>query len=165
MHDSLQRSCGLAAATSVTAASSGLEDLSVLERLGEMEQLVGSVLASWQDPEQVVQMRRYHRLPFKQPLLLTALDDRTGETIGEPIHVFGRDISDGGLSIEHEGPLTCCRAALTLSDGSGRSETLVVRLTWCRFTRRGTYQSGGPFVWTTSRPADPPAETVAARLI
>jgi len=162
MHDSLQHSCELSADGPVTTTSDDFTEVSALERLGEVERLVGSALASWQDPEQVVQMRRFHRLPFQQPLLLTALDDRTDEPIGEPIRVHGRDISHGGLSIEHEGPLTCRKVAITLPEENGRSEMLVVRLTWCRFTRRGIYQSGGPIVRSTRCAASQPCDTVDA---
>ena len=154
MHDSLQVGRGLSTVASDSTVPVDLQEFSILERLAETEQQIGSMLASWQDPDQVVQMRRFHRLPFRRPLLLTPIDECTGEPIEDPIPVYGRNISQGGLSIEHEGPLTCRKATITLPDGGDRSETLVVRLTWCRFTRRGTYQSGGPLVKTTCRPVD-----------
>ena len=73
---------------------------------------------------------------------------------GEPVCTSGllRDISLGGCSFLHSDPLPSARVALTFGLENERTVTLMLRLTWCRFTQHGVYQSGGRFLKTIDLP-------------
>jgi hypothetical protein len=98
-----------------------------------------------------VQRRRWHRVPYDRPILITPLDDETNEPNGPSQLVPGRDISLGGVSFAHREPLASRKVACTFEPSSPTSESVIVRLTWCRFTKEGWYQSGGQFVQSISR--------------
>jgi hypothetical protein len=53
----------------------------------------------------------------------------------------------------HQQPLNDRYAVATLQDNSGRSMSLLLDVSWCRFTSYGWYVSGGRFL----RVVDPPA--------
>jgi hypothetical protein len=60
--------------------------------------------------------------------------------------VVGKDLSERGLGFYHQAPLPYRRAIVTLEDASGRVVSLLMDLSWCRFTRHGWYDSGGRFL-------------------
>jgi hypothetical protein len=123
----------------------------LLTRLGGLEAVLESVVASWQSNRHLLQARRWHRLRFQEPLGLTPLDD-AGQPAGDPWLVHGHDVSLGGVSFLHRLPLACRIAALTFPLDGGQFEAVAVRLTWCRFTTDGIYQSGGRFLRRLSAP-------------
>jgi hypothetical protein len=91
--------------------------------------------------------RRHHaRLPFPMLVRLTPVDPRTMQPIAEPITVVGKNLSEEGLGFYHQEPLPYRRAVITLEDNAGRSVSLLIDLSWCRFTRQGWYDSGGRFL-------------------
>jgi len=111
-----------------------------------VEESIHELLASWQNPRQVVQRRRWHRVRFNKMIFLVPLDDRTEEFVGEPRLVAGKDISLGGICFAHQRPLPHSKVAVAFEAPDGISELIVTRLSWCRFTSRGEYQSGGKFL-------------------
>ena len=117
----------------------------VLARIRGLDGLLESVLASWHNSRQILQVRRWHRLEYAQPLCLTPLDENE-QLCDESWLVDGRDLSLGGLSFRHRRALVCRKAAVTFLLDADEIESVVVRLTWCRFTQAGIYESGGPFV-------------------
>ena len=135
------------------AAPAAYDRLGPLLSIREVRGLAHGRAASWHTWGQVVQNRRWHRVAYRSPVLLTPLDDGCDET---PRLVWGRDISLGGFSFAHRDPLACRRAAVTFRADGGRTLTLETRLTWCRFTREWTYQSGGLFLGPL--PCPPAAE-------
>lgn len=132
-------------------------DEAILRRVHEVTSYVETLVASWNGPKTVVERRRWHRIPYQRPILLTPLHDETDEPIGEAFLVQGRDISLGGVSFAHLRPLACRKVACTFDPNSGCRDSVIVRLTWCRFTTEGCYQSGGQFMQTIALKIDPAA--------
>lgn len=118
---------------------------SVLRRLGTISDLMGSLVATWHSSRQVLHARRWHRFRYERPVVITPLDDATGQPVGEPLLAAGRDISKGGISFTHCQPLSCRKVGVTIQLDDGECESIVTELKWCRFTRDGIYQSGGQF--------------------
>lgn len=117
-----------------------------LPRLAGIGRAVDAVLASWHCAETVFQNRRYHRMPYRQPLLLVAIDPHSGATVEGPWVARGRDLSQGGLSYFHRNPQPFRQVAVQFVDQLEAPAALLLRVGWCRFTREGHYQSGGQFV-------------------
>lgn len=110
-------------------------------------------LACWQ-PSGILCARRWHRVPWKTPLLLTPWDDAANLALGSPLEVMGRDLSVNGASFEHADPLQCRQILLQPRDPSADPLAFVITLRWCRFTRAGVYQSGGRFESVLLRPSE-----------
>jgi len=119
---------------------------SVVRSLEEVDTLLESLVACWNDPQRILQQRRRQRFPFRREIRVTPLNEQTGEPMGPPFLATGRDISLGGISFVHERPLPFRLVAVMLPSESGEPQSLVTRLNWCRFNREGLYQSGGPFL-------------------
>lgn len=117
-----------------------------LPRLAGIGRAVDAVLASWHCAETVFQNRRYHRMPYRQPLLLAAIDPQSGETVDGPWVARGRDLSQGGLSYFHRNPQPFRQLAVQFVEQLEAPAALLMRVGWCRFTREGQYQSGGQFL-------------------
>ncbi|MBW3543806.1 MAG: hypothetical protein KY476_26455 [Planctomycetes bacterium] len=113
--------------------------------ISELEQLVASVAASWHASPCLLHSRRWHRVGYRRPAVLTPLADECARE-GMSWAITGKDISLGGFSFVHARPLPHRFVAVTFVAGVEQPVTLLVRLTWCRFTREGRYQSGGSFV-------------------
>ena len=112
----------------------------------EVDQLVQDLLASWQHAAPAVQRRRWHRAQFDRPLVFVPLDEHSQEPIDRPRRVSGKDISLHGISFSHSRPLPYTKVAVAFAVEGGGCEPFLTRLTWCRFTRNGIYQSGGQFL-------------------
>ena len=126
---------------SVSASSSKTLD-EVLSTVGETD----SPRLSWHQWGGLLNDRRAHRVAFPEMLLVVGLtaDSATGQLIPAtgPIIAHGRDISVDGISFQHANPLPHRYVAVSFRTPFG-SETLVARLSWCRFTRENRYVSGG----------------------
>ncbi len=137
-------------------------DCCVLPRLESLTRIVNQVVASWHAPLAVAEQRRWQRIPYERPAILTLLDDRTAAPLGVHKVVSGRDISPSGFSFTHLDPLACRRAIVTFAFEPEETEAVLVRLNWCRFTRVGIYQSGGKFLNPIASPL--PAELILDEL-
>jgi len=107
------------------------------------------VRACWVKSGPVTEGRGALRVPFDETVVVTPWDVAGRAPAGPAILAAGRDLSTGGLSFSHAGTLPHRYVAVSFRgdrrDDEGRPaiETLLVRLIWCRFTRRGLYLSGG----------------------
>lgn len=134
----------------------------MLRSAGEAEQFLEALVASWQaKPLGIVTSRRAHRVGYAWPVVLTPMDDAGRRTVGEPLQALGNDLSVDGVSFVHHRPLPYRHVAVTFDLGNGRSESVVTRLTWCRFTCEGLYRSGGRFLRKTAIDCTPPKEDLA----
>ena len=61
---------------------------------------------SWNASSPFAERRSTQRVAYHRPMLVTPLDDRTGQPAGG-IMVTARDISLGGISFTHGDPLSC----------------------------------------------------------
>lgn len=117
-----------------------------LGALKEIATLLRELPASWQNGPFVWERRNGHRAQFTELIQLTPLDEETQEAAGETHSVQGRDLSLHGASFIHQEPLPFRTVGLTFDLPSGARATIILRLTWCRFTRQGWYESGGRFL-------------------
>jgi hypothetical protein len=124
---------------------------SPLGRLEEISRLVGSVVAEWGDTD-TVHLRQQHRTGFTDALVMTPFNSHAATPDGEPKLVTGRNLSLHGVSFAHDQPLPYRDVVLTFSLPGGEVESMMVRLTWCRFTRDGRYQSGGRLLRSVESP-------------
>ena len=118
---------------------------SPLVQLAEISRIVNQVVATWHAPLSLAEQRGSHRLRYERPAILTPLDDADAAPAGHKI-ISGRDISPSGFSFTHLDPLACRRAIVTFAFENAPWNAVVLRLSWCRFTRAGIYQSGGKFL-------------------
>ncbi len=124
--------------------------------LVEVERLVGVLLASWQPGAPHGNRRGSHRTPFDAPLMLTPVDESSGQPCGPACTVQGKNISRQGLSFVHDTPLPHRNVHLSLDLPDASRTTLLLRLNWCRFTREGVYESGGKFLRAIAAEFTPP---------
>ena len=122
--------------------------------LFEVEELVGASTASWHQSHSLIHDRRSHRFPFEQTMCIVGLNQEL-QPESSPVRVQGRDISIDGISFRHHSPISAKFISVTYQTAVG-PESLIVKLSWCRFGRDGQYVSGGRFV----REAPVPAQLV-----
>lgn len=118
-------------------ASGGLQDLNLM---------IEGLSASWIGENRPTPARKLHRRDFLDDFAVTPLDDAELRPDGPMRLVQGRDVCRDGVSFQHRAPLTCRFAALTFRLSDERTESVVARLKWCRFTRSRTYRSGAQFL-------------------
>ena len=145
---------GACAVESPDALAAGRRGETLVERLQDLEKLIDALFASWLGALPLVPSRRSHRLPHRQSLAVTPLDDATLEPTGLTQRVTAWDVSTGGLSFLHQHTLLCRTIAVTFQFEPGEVQSVLTRLKWCRFTRSGHYRSGGQFLRTIAPPPD-----------
>ena len=96
--------------------------------------------------EPFVEKRRGGRRPFPLLLRLTPVEAQSLSPLGDPIVVVGKNLSDNGLGFFHPDPFPYRRAIVTLEDSAGAALSLLMEISWCRFTQLGWYDSGGRFL-------------------
>jgi hypothetical protein len=88
------------------------------------------------------------RYPFPYLVQLTPVaEDGIGER-GETVVVVGKHLSQRGLGFYHPKPLPYRRMIASLEAANGRWMRVLMELSWCRFIKRGWYESGGRFLRT-----------------
>ena len=112
----------------------------------EVERLLQELLASWRPAVTVLERRKDHRVRLSRVLELTPVEALSETPIAQAITVLGRDLSLGGVSFLHSAPLPYRKVAISFEPGVVDADLVIVRLTWCRFTHRGHYESGGRFI-------------------
>jgi hypothetical protein len=100
-----------------------------------------------------VERRNQGRYPYPFLLRIVPVESDGVTPAREAVVVVGRDLSERGMGFFHPQPLNDRYAVATLQDNSGRSMSLLLDVSWCRFTSYGWYVSGGRFL----RVVDPPA--------
>lgn len=93
--------------------------------------------------------RDTHRIPFYEPLYIVGLeiDPSNGQFVvaAEGHDASGRDISAEGISFRHDRAVPHRFVAISFRESFG-TKTLVAKLSWCRFSRKAHYVSGGRLV-------------------
>jgi hypothetical protein len=109
-------------------------------------QQAGLPRVSWYQWGGLLNDRRAHRVTFAETLQVVGLstdsDTRQLVPASEPIIARGRDISVDGISFQHSDPLPYRFVAIRYRSALG-TETLVAKLSWCRFAGEDHYISGG----------------------
>lgn len=129
-------------------------DAAPLSRLQELNQLLESVAASWHTSSRILELRESHRVIMTAPIAVTMEDPTDPGGPSLTVVGSGRDVSSRGVSFSHMRPLPCREAVLTFALPDGGHESVLTRLTWCRFSRAGIYFSGGKFVRIVDCPFD-----------
>lgn len=154
MSSSLFTPLGETEADGSHVGSTGLEcGIPTLQLLDEVQHLVRDLLSQWQHPTDALERRQWPRIAFQKSIALFEVDEESELPIGNPYLVTGKDISMQGVGFSHVSPLSFTKVAIGFELPGGCSQFVLVRLSWCRFTRSGTYESGGMFL----RPVSPPA--------
>jgi hypothetical protein len=121
--------------------------LALLRGIPELAPLFGGAVASWHSSFSSLHSRRWHRVAYDKPLLITPVDDSTDRPSEPALLVRGRDLSLSGVSFMHPRPLASRKVIVRFeSDDPATSSAILAILRWCRFRRDGFYQSGGQFV-------------------
>jgi len=122
----------------------------------EIRRQVHSLLASLFPDGRQPQRRRNQRYPFPHLVQLTPVGADGVTPEGETMVVVGKHLSEQGLDFYHSKPLPYRRMVASLEAGAGWI-SLLIDLTWCRFTRQGWYESGGRFLQSVPLPLEKPA--------
>jgi hypothetical protein len=93
--------------------------------------------------------RQSKRQAFPYLVELVPIDDRN-RPCGDSLLVLGKHLSDQGLDFHHQGPLPHRRFRASLETGDVQPVQLVLEVRWCRFIKRGWYESGGRFLRVVS---------------
>jgi hypothetical protein len=113
---------------------------------------VWALLSSAQFQSRSAERRNSQRFPYPYLVTVTPVD-HSGRPMSEAqFVVVGKNISEGGLSFYHQGPLANRQVIVSLDAADGRWMSFLVDLTWCRFKSQGWYESGGQFLKKTLTP-------------
>ncbi|MBX9792274.1 MAG: PilZ domain-containing protein [Pirellulales bacterium] len=113
---------------------------------------VWALLSSAQMQSRSADRRNSQRFPYPYLITVTPLDLSGRPLPDDQFVVVGKNISEGGLSFYHQGPLAHRQAIVSLDAADGRWMSFLVDLTWCRFKAQGWYESGGQFLKKTVTP-------------
>ena len=94
----------------------------------------------------LTERRRENRYPFPYLVQLAPVADDAGTPQDDAVVVVGKHLSENGLGFYHPKPLPHRRMVASLETGSGQWIRFVIELNWCRFIKRGWYESGGRFL-------------------
>ena len=100
----------------------------------------------------LVERRGEHRYPYPYLIHLTPVGDDKSTQCGETVVVVGKHLSQRGLGFYHPQPLHYRRMIASLETTGGTRLDFLINLTWCRFTQKGWYESGGRFLQAVPRP-------------
>ncbi len=112
--------------------------------------------ASWHSSESLIVSRGSHRIGYTERMCVTGLDADQSEC-SAPLLVRGRDISADGVLFTHQRPMPHRHVQMLVPLASGL-ESVIVRLTWCRYAGSGAYVSGGYFVRQANVPPSAPED-------
>lgn len=162
MANSIQADAKLCAPATNSETVIATDAKPAVSRLQAVDSLVKTLVASWHDSP-IVQNRHWHRICFDKLIAITPLDEHTDVPIGRATIVQGRDISVSGMSFTHQVLLPFRKIAATFALDNNDYESISIRLTWCRFTSRGLYKSGGKFLRTVNLQIDPDIDWTCLR--
>lgn len=107
---------------------------------------VRSLLSEVYPRGETIERRRDQRWPYPNLITITPVTADGLLPIAEPVVVVGKQLSERGVGFFHPMPLPFRRVIATLESASGEACSFVLDLKWCRFTRKGWYESGGRFL-------------------
>lgn len=113
---------------------------------GDVQMQVWALLTTLYPKHEMTERRRDTRYPFPYLVHLTPVGDDGVTPEGETIVVVGKHLSERGLGFYHPKPLPHRRMIASLQAVGGQWMGFLIDLTWCRFTRKGWYESGGRFL-------------------
>jgi hypothetical protein len=109
-------------------------------------------LSCSQPARKVTERRRETRHPYPYPIYLTPLSPRETPLVDATLVVIGKHLSDHGVDFYHREPIPYGRLICSLGVGDQRWVSLLLELTWCRFSKHGWYDNGGKFLQSVATP-------------
>jgi hypothetical protein len=97
-------------------------------------------------PGPPLERRIDRRFPYPQLIRLTPIGEDGQEIAGEALVVAGKTLSERGVGFYHPQPLPHRKVIASFHAGDDRWLSILVDLSWCRFTGQGWYESGGRFL-------------------
>jgi len=98
-----------------------------------------------------MERRSQQRYPLSQLILITPVG-KDDVILGPPVVGCCKDLSVRGIGFYHPHPLPFRKAIITFDSRTQEDLSVLTVLGWCRFTRRGWYESGGRFVQAVPTP-------------
>lgn len=122
----------------------------------DLRSRVRGLVRSLYDDSEIEERRSEQRFPFPYLVQLTPVGEDGVTPAGAPCIVVGKQLSDHGLGFYHPKPIAYRRMIATLDTGE-KQLSVLIDLTWCRFTQHGWYESGGRFLSIVETPQEKPA--------
>jgi hypothetical protein len=120
----------------------------------EVRTQVWGLLSTLYPKPSIVERRRETRYPFPFLIHLTPVGEDGETPCGEAVVVVGKHVSERGLGFFHPQPLPYRRMIASLEGPRGDPFAFLIDVSWCRFTRKGWYESGGRILECANPPAD-----------
>ncbi len=107
---------------------------------------IWGLLSTLYPHNELAERRSESRYPFPYLVQLTPAGEDEAVSGGETVVVVGKHLSERGLGFYHPKPLAHRRMIASLDAGGGRWIKFLIDLSWCRFIKKGWYESGGRFL-------------------
>ena len=120
----------------------------------EIQAQVWGMLTTFYPQQDLVERRCENRYPFPCLIYLTPVAADGLTPAGETLVAAGKHLSVRGLSFYHPQPIPHRRMIVSLESGSGQWLGFLIDLNWCRFTKKGWYESGGRFLQAVLPPVE-----------
>ena len=111
-----------------------------------MCQQVRNLLTQMHPNRTRIERRKNLRHPYPFLVVITPVDTDGVTPLGKTVTVVGKDLTDRGVGFFHQEPLPFRRAIVSFESGTDIALSVLIDLSWCRFTRQGWYESGGRFL-------------------
>ena len=122
------------------------------EASGVQSQIWG-LLGSLYPRGNIVERRTERRFPYPYLIRMNPVGNGGVTPESESVVVVGKHLSENGLGFYHPKPIVQHRVIVSLETPNGVRLAFLMKLTWCRFTRQGWYESGGKFLKAVPPPA------------
>jgi hypothetical protein len=113
-----------------------------------------SLLAGMYPDGGLPERRRQERFPYPRLVHLNPVAADGQTPLGGGLVVAGKHLSERGLGFYHPTPLPYRWVVASLEKGPDEWLSLLLDVSWCRFSRRGWYESGGRFLRTVVWPRE-----------
>ncbi len=118
----------------------------------QIDRHVNLALVCTQPGRKLAERRREKRNPYPYPIYLTPCDSSRIPQVERTLVVVGKHLGNGGVDFYHREPIPFRHVICSLTVGDTRWISLLLELTWCRFSKHGWYDNGGRFVAVVESP-------------
>jgi hypothetical protein len=126
-------------------------------RQDQIADCIERILVAAEPKRRGIERRREARYPFPYPIQLTPYGDDGLPDARRSFAVIGKHVAAHGVDFYSGQPLAERRVIASLDAGREGWISLVLELTWCRFSRHGWYDNGGRFLAVVPSPLAAPA--------
>jgi hypothetical protein len=121
---------------------------------GSMKAQLWGLLSAMYPDGGLPERRRQERFPYPRLVYLNPVAADGQTPLGNGLVVAGKHISERGLGFYHPTPLPYRWVVASLEKGPDEWLSLLLDVSWCRFSRRGWYESGGRFLRAVAWPKE-----------